>query len=101
MAVSVWVTREHDPSARVLPSGDGQIEDSEVLYTDNTPLKPLPYDRRVFAEREYYVPLREVLCQSKEASIERLVAFLRKAVGHLRAEFSGASPLSVRDLKPR
>jgi ABC transporter substrate binding protein len=54
-----------------------------LIVDDRASAAPIPYAPEVFQERQYYVPLHEVLVQSRELSQERLVSFVRAAVDHL------------------
>jgi hypothetical protein len=65
----------------VLPQAHGYIRgsSSRILVDDRASAAPVPYDREVFQERQYYLPLHKVLVQSKELSQDRLVSFVRTA----------------------
>ena len=64
--------------------------------TDSVPARV--YAGRIFLEREYYVPLDQVLCGSRAASEERLLAFVRVAADHLRGRCENARGLMPQDL---
>lgn len=86
MAISVWVRRERNPNRRVLPPGKGHVRGSDprVFITETVPVGQPGYDRRLHLEREYYLPLDEILRESKAVLQERLVAFIQTAVDHLQ-----------------
>jgi hypothetical protein len=86
MALWVWARRPGGGHQRVLPQAHGCIHGSSppIFVNDRVSTAPVPYDREVFQERQYYVPLSEVLVQSKELSQDRLVSFVRTAVEHLQ-----------------
>lgn len=90
MALWVWVRRSGDSQRRVLPKGDRCIEGASlpIVVKDHDDAPSLPYDRQVFCERSYYVPLDYVLQDSLKASEQRLVKFVRTVVGHLREEIA-------------
>jgi len=85
MAVWVWVRRPGGGPQRVLPQAHGYIRGSSprIVVDDRASTAPIPYDREVFQERQYYIPLPEVLVQSRERSQDRLMSFVRTAVDHL------------------
>ena len=85
MAVWVWVRRASGGHQRTLPRAYGYIRGSSprIVVNDRASAAPVPYDREVFQERQYYVPLHEVLVQSRELSQDRLMSFVRTAVDHL------------------
>jgi hypothetical protein len=90
MALWVWARRPGGGGQRVLPRAYGYIRGSSprIFVNDWASAAPVPYDREVFQERQYYVPLTEVLVQSKELSQDRLVSFVRTAVDHLHGRRS-------------
>ena len=59
-----------------------------IFVDDRASAAPVPYDREVFQERQYYIPLTEVLVQSRELSQDRLVSFVGTAVDHLNGRRS-------------
>ena len=90
MALWVWARRPGGGNQRVLPQAHGYIRGSSprIFVDDRASAAPVPYDREVFQEPQYYVPLHEVLVQSRELSQERLIAFVRTAVEHLKGHRS-------------
>jgi hypothetical protein len=90
MALWVWARRPGGGYQRVLPRAYGYIRGSSprIVVADRASAAPVPYDHEVFEERQYYVPLDEVLVQSKELSQDRLVSFVRAAVDHLHGRRS-------------
>jgi hypothetical protein len=90
MALWVWARRPGGGDQRVLPQAYGYIRGSSprIVVDDRASVVPVPYDREVFQERQYYVPLAEVLVLSRERSQDRLVSFVRTAVDHLRGRRS-------------
>jgi hypothetical protein len=85
MALWVWARRPGGGNQRVLPQAHGYIRGSSprIFVDDRASAAPVPYDHEVFQERQYYIPLHEVLVQSRELSQDRLVSFVRTAVDHL------------------
>jgi hypothetical protein len=67
MAVWVWVRRPGGGNQRVLPQAHGYIRGSSprIFVDDRASAAPIPYDHEVFQERQYYIPLHEVLVQSR------------------------------------
>ena len=86
MALWVWAPRPGGGHQRVLPQAHGYIRGSSprIFVDDQASAAPVLYDREVFQERQYYVPLTEVLVRSRELSQDRLVSFVRTAIDHLR-----------------
>lgn len=86
MALWAWVRRKGAIDRRVLPRASDAIPRSSprIFIDNNDDPNAVPYDRNVFVERYYYVPLEEVLTQSKELSQARLAYFARTAMKHLR-----------------
>jgi hypothetical protein len=84
MALTVFVRRGPDDS-RVLSAGKGYVRGSNprIFINDTVPIAPPKYDPQLQVEREYYVPLSEVLQQSKEVSARRLREFVEATVAHL------------------
>jgi hypothetical protein len=85
----------------VLPQAHDYIRGSSprILVDDRASAAPVPSDREVFQERQYYLPLHEVLVQSKELSQDRLVSFVRTAVDHLHGRRSHV-PQDRHDAEP-
>lgn len=102
MALSVWVRRERSPQSRMLPSVYGFIKGSapRVFVTDTVPVPSPAYDRRLFLEREYYVPLDDVLHRSKALSKERLSVFVQTAVEPLQGRRALVSTMPNQRLHP-
>ena len=90
MALWVWARRPGGGNQRVLPQAHGYIRGSSprIFVDDRASTAPVPYDHEVFQERQYYIPLHEVLVQSRELSQDRLVSFVRTAVDHLNGRRS-------------
>jgi hypothetical protein len=90
MALWVWARRPGGGNQRVLPQAHGYIRGSSprIVVDDRASAAPVPYDREVFQERRYYIPLTEVLVRSRELSQDRLIAFVRTAVDHLNGRRS-------------
>ena len=90
MAAWVWGRRSGGGHQRVLPQAHGYIRGSSprIFVGDRASAAPVPYDREVFQERQYYIPLHEVLLQSRELSQDRLVSFVRTTVEHLKGRRS-------------
>jgi hypothetical protein len=90
MALWVWARRPGGGTQRVLPQAYGYIRGSSprIFVDDQASAAPVPYDREVFQERQYYLPLHEVLVQSRELSQDRLMSFVRTAVDHLHGRRS-------------
>lgn len=87
MDLWVWLRRS-DPNQRVLPNRDQSTDQAPlpIVVKDHNDPANLPYDRRVFCERSYYVPLEYILQDSLKGSEQRLVTFVRAAVRHLRED---------------
>jgi hypothetical protein len=90
MALWVWARRPDGGNQRVLPPAHVYIRgsSSRIFVDDRASTAPVPYDHEVFQERQYYVPLHEVLVQSRELSQERLISFVRTAIEHLKGHRS-------------
>jgi hypothetical protein len=90
MALWVWAPRPGGGHQRVLPRAHGYVRGSSprIFVDDRVSMAPVPYDPEVFQERQYYLPLHEVLVQSRERAQERLVSFVRTAVEHLQGRRS-------------
>ena len=67
-----------------------------VFVTDTIPVPVPNYDLRLRLEREYYVPLDEVLRESMEVSKKHLVTFVGTAINHLQ----GRLELAVGETMP-
>jgi hypothetical protein len=82
----VYVRRDGNLEQRVLSPANGYVKGSapRVFVTDTIPVPVPNYDRRLRLEREYYVPLDEVLRESMETSKKHLVAFVGTAIDHLQ-----------------
>ena len=85
MAVWVWVRRPGGGNQRILPQAHGYISGSSprIFVNDRARAAPVSYDPEVFQERQYYVPLHEVLVESRKLSQDHLMSFVRTAVDHL------------------
>jgi hypothetical protein len=101
MALWVWARRPGGGHQRVLPQAHGYIRGSSprIFVDDRASGVPIPYDHEVFQERQYYIPLHEVLVQSRELSQDRLVSFVRAAVDHLSGRRSHV-PQDRNDAEP-
>lgn len=86
MALWAWARRTGAVDQRVLPRAEEAIPGSSprILIDNNDDPTALPYDGNVFVERYYYIPLDQVLTESKEASQARLIYFAETAMAHLR-----------------
>lgn len=90
MAVWVWVRRSTDSGRRVLPTESAPLEvDSEPVLIVNQDGNHLRDDRRVFAERWYFIPLDQILRPTLAESEERLTRFVRAVAQHLDHEVAG------------
>ena len=89
MGLWVWVRRSVREQ-QLLPTGNGVVPGTSlpIVVRDHDDNECLPYDREVFCERSYYVPLDHVLQGSLKASEEHLVTFARTVVSHLRQDIA-------------
>jgi hypothetical protein len=89
MGVWVWI-RRRKPGQRVLSlTNEDLAQGGLIIHVRNhTDSAGLPYDKLVFNERSYYVPLEAVLVPSLSESADRLVEFVQAAIQHLRTEIA-------------
>lgn len=85
MAAWVWVDGPARRSKPVLPTVFGHVERTAPRILATSTLEPSrEFSPRIYEERMYYAPLREILVRSEEATYQRLSAFTRAVLDNLR-----------------